>query len=1138
MPPNPIPENHSNGLADRAVALAAVILHRSKERQTTTERHQREQMRRMIEDPKGKVFTIAMADNILRMRSSRRAARALRDLLRRLGLPAYLTSWERSLLQTGAQGSRVFPWLVMPLITRHVREESSHVILSARERELNRYLDQRRESGIRVNINLLGEAVLGETEARKRLDATLKKLADPRIDYVSVKISSIFSQIHLPAYDSSLRVLQGRLRRLYRVAIEHGATTPKVVNLDMEEYDDLHLTIDVFRSVLDEPEFEKLEAGVVLQAYLPDAFKVQQELTEWARARHARTNAGIKIRLVKGANLAMEQVEASLRGWPQAPYDDKPRVDANFKRMLHFGCRPENAAAVRLGVASHNLFDLAYALLLREEQGIADRVEFEMLEGMANAQARSVQEHADGLLVYAPVVRPEHFESAVAYLVRRLDENTAPQNFLHDLFGLEEGSPAWIRQRDRFLEACETAQSPALPSAPNRTQNRLTESFTPDPADAPFQNEADTDFSLPSNRRWAREIVQDASSRTRQEISPVDDENAVDQALARAVEARQAWEARGIEGRAEVLRRAAAVMGGHRAAIVAGMMREANRAMTEADSEVSEAIDFANYYSRAFDGPGWLDGSRPRALGVVLVTPPWNFPYAIPAGGCLAALMAGNAVILKPAPETPRSAQLLAEHLWEAGVPKDVLQFLPVPDSDVGRKLVTDDRVAAVILTGGMETARLFRQWKPNLRLFAETSGKNCLIVTAAADLDLAIKDLVKSAFSHAGQKCSATSLALVEAGVYDDPAFLRQLKDAAESLPAGPATDPVSIVTPLIRKPGKELHRALTTLDPGESWLVAPKKLDEDGKLWTPGIKLGVRSGSWFHRTECFGPVLGLIRVEDLEQAIAVQNDSAYGLAGGIHSLDTAEIARWREAVQVGNAYVNRGTTGAIVRRQPFGGWKDSSVGPSAKAGGPNYVANFCHWEENTLPKHVIGRMANAPDVSRLAKSPEVGRALEISARSYAYWWQREFSRARDPGNVLGESNQFRYRSHSAVVIRVQSSTNPLPLLQAIMACRIVDAKFEVSAARAIGETPEGHVTVVEDDDAFALRVARGKWSLVRLLTGASPRLRKAVNETNTSLIDAPVMANGRLELRHYLREQSLSETTHRYGNLPPPGS
>ncbi|MEZ6096248.1 MAG: bifunctional proline dehydrogenase/L-glutamate gamma-semialdehyde dehydrogenase [Pirellulaceae bacterium] len=926
------------------------------------------------------------------------------------------------------------------------------MIVSAEPKKFADYINKRKTDRFKINFNQLGEAVLGDHEADRRLKAYLERLATSEIDYVSVKLSSVVSQLSMTGYRETIDLLKPRLRELYRAAMKFGEKA-KFVNLDMEEYRDLHLTVDVFTEVLDEPEFQDLEAGIVLQAYLPDSFAMQQHLTEWARRRVKRGGAGIKIRLVKGANLAMEQVEASLRGWEQAPYESKPEVDANYKRMLEFGTRAENAEVVRLGIASHNLFDVAYALLVRDERGVANRLEFEMLEGMANAQALEVRDRSGGMVVYTPACLDSEFESAVAYLVRRLDENTAPGSFLGALFALEEGSPQWNQQRDAFLAACKLSKSPELSFASNRHQNRLTHTEPINGDSKGFVNEPDTDFALPENRQWSSQILKrwrekkfepialeiagkriekaatgkgkdpSRSSQVIYEYVEAGTEE-VEAALAAAVESQKTWEAAGVEHRAKILRNGARVFSQQRGDTIGCMVMDAGKAIIEADVEISEAIDFANYYARSLNNQAFFDGTTMKARGVVVVTPPWNFPYAIPAGGCLAALMAGNSVILKPSRESVMTAYMLAKQLWEAGVPKDVLQFLPIGDRAAGKQLIADERTAAVILTGSYETAKNFLSWRPELPLFAETSGKNSMIITANADIDLAIKDLVRGAFGHAGQKCSATSLALIERSVYESPKFRHQLLDAAKSLIAGQSWDPCAIATPVIRKPDENLARGLTTLEPGESWLLEPKMLDNNDCMWTPGIKLDVKPGSWYHKTECFGPVLGLICVENFEEGLRIQNSNEFGLTGGLHSLEPSQIARWREKVEVGNAYINRSTTGAIVQRQPFGGWKNSAVGPGAKAGGPNYVADFGFWHEDALPKqiatlsdkvrHRVERLNGIlPDQASKDR-------LRAAAGSYQKWWNDEFSKEHDPSQIHGETNHFRYRPRPWHVLRI----------------------------------------------------------------------------------------------------------------------
>ncbi|MEL7434267.1 MAG: bifunctional proline dehydrogenase/L-glutamate gamma-semialdehyde dehydrogenase, partial [Chloroflexota bacterium] len=744
----------------------------------------------MMNDPNGKTLTMQLSDQAFRSHDPARVADQIAHLLSKYGVPNYFATWERLALALGSQTAKYLPALVIPLIVERIRQETDTVILPAADAPFSKYLKKRRADGTRLNINNLGEAILGEAEAGRRFKKYLDLLAKPNVEYISVKISSIFSQIDLVAFDHTVEKIKDILRKLYRQAMAHeyvhpdGTRTPKFINLDMEEYRDLHLTVAAFTQVLSEDEFYSYRAGIVLQAYLPDSALVQRDLTAWAMARVENGGAPIKIRIVKGANLAMEKVEASLHGWEQAPYATKADVDANFKRMVTYGMTREHADATNLGIASHNLFDVAYALLLRKKRGLQDVVNFEMLEGMANHQARAVQKKADGLLLYAPIVSKDDFHSAISYLVRRLDENTAEENFLHDLFGMQIGSYQWKKQRDLFLDAYSNMHT--VSDQPRRQQNRHTEEIEFDPADA-FENVSDTDFSLRQNQQWVKQIVEDwrdktfdtlplqiagetiTTDNTGTGVDPANRDDVmytyalatpehINRALDTAVSAQKTWSAKTVQERKAILVNVATVLANRRGELVGVMMRDGGKRPEEADPEISEAIDFANYYARALDNE--LEGVNREALGVVLVTPPWNFPLAIPAGGVLAALMAGNSVIIKPAPETVLTAWYMVNALWDAGVPRDALQFVPTTDDAVGQSLVTDDRVNTVILTGAYQTAQMFLGWKPNLHLLAETSGKNAMIITAMADRDLAIKDLVKSAFGHAGQKCSASSLA------------------------------------------------------------------------------------------------------------------------------------------------------------------------------------------------------------------------------------------------------------------------------------------------------------------------------------------------------------------------------------------
>ncbi|MGN6723365.1 MAG: bifunctional proline dehydrogenase/L-glutamate gamma-semialdehyde dehydrogenase, partial [Marmoricola sp.] len=962
----------------------------------------------ILKDPSGLAFTLGFVDRVIRPEDDRIAAQSFRELAR--GVPRFLPIYLRWAVRLGAVASLIAPIVVIPIVRRAFRRMVGTLLLDATDTKLTRSIARLRRSGVSLNINLLGEAVLGAAEAGRRRKGTQALLARPDVDYVSIKVSATVAPHSAWAFEESVEHIEANLLPLYQLAA--GSSTRKFINLDMEEYRDLDLTIAVFTRMLDRPELLDLEAGIVLQAYLPDALSAMIRLQEWAGARRARGGAAIKVRLVKGANLPMEHVEASLHGWPVTTWATKQQTDTNYKRVLNYALDPERAANIRLGVAGHNLFDIAYAWVLAGRRGVRDRIEFEMLLGMASTQADVIRRHVGGLLLYVPVVHPRDFNSAIAYLVRRLEEGASSENFMSAVFDLNTNEELYQRELTRFADALR-ALDDEVPQ-PNRRQDRSSDVVL-----APtggFENVSDTDPSLPANRAWGRAIIgRVAESRSglalvaEHTISTSAD---LDATIADAVEAGARWRQRSGSERAAILRRAAQSLEAHRAELLEVMAAECGKTLDQGDPEVSEAVDFANYYADLAEKLDRVDGASHVSTRLTVVTPPWNFPVAIPTGGVLAALAAGSAVIIKPATQARRCGSVMVQALWEGGVLRDALRLAHLEEGELGQQLVADPRVDRLILTGAFETAELFRTFRPDLPLLAETSGKNAIVVTPHADLDLAVKDLVYSAFGHAGQKCSAASLGILVGSVATSRRFRDQLVDAVTSLVVDYPTNPEAMMGPVIEPVAGKLQDALTQLGEGESWLVEPRPLDDTGRLWSPGVKTGVRPGSSFHLTEYFGPVLGLMAARDLEEAIAWENQVDYGLTGGIHSLDPGEVARWIESVQVGNAYVNRSTVGAIVRRQPFGGWKKSAVGAGAKAGGPNYLVGLSDWapEPAKVAAEIVGVPARLLEEARGLQDVDLD-FLERSLGSDAAAWADEFGVARDVSGLSAEYNVFRYR-------------------------------------------------------------------------------------------------------------------------------
>jgi RHH-type proline utilization regulon transcriptional repressor/proline dehydrogenase/delta 1-pyrroline-5-carboxylate dehydrogenase len=1159
--------DHLAPLADAAVAKVTAWLNASRASDVKAN-PSAERLSAVLSDPNGLDFTVGFVDRVVRTEDQRAAGRALAEL--GTIMPDTLSALDKAQIRMGSALAPVIPQVVVPAARHRIRSMVGHMIVDARDNKLGKAVAELTAGGHRLNINLLGEAVLGEKEADNHLEETRRLLARKDVDYVSIKASSIASRISLWGFDDTVDYIVGRLTPLY-IEAARAPKGSKFINLDMEEYRDLTLTIAVFRRLLSLPETKNLEAGIVLQAYLPDALGAIQELAAFADQRVADGGAGIKVRLVKGANLAMETVHAEVADWPVTTCGSKQATDANYKLVLDWTMHPENMRGLRLGVAGHNLFDIAFAHLLSVERGVSDRVEFEMLQGMATEQAEAVSSDVGQLLLYVPAVRPQEFDVAISYLVRRLEENAASANFMSGIFDLEPGNAIFRREEARFRSSLDDLgelmeENGYTAPLPNHRQNRAAEvepssdelaaSYT---SGLPvFHNEPDTDPSLPANQAWAADAI--ATSATDgwldAQTAPVivaDDE--VDALVTSTHDAAADWAAVPAAERAAILYRTADLLAARRGHLISIAAAEVGKAVSQADTEISEAIDFARYYAHYALELEEVDNARFTPDKVVLVTPPWNFPLAIPAGSTFAALAAGAAVIHKPSKPTPHCSMAILDALWDAGVPRDVLRGVYPADRTAGRSLVSHPSVDRVILTGASETAAMFESWRPELKINAETSGKNGIIVTPAADRDLAVADMVYSAFGHAGQKCSAASLGILVGSVYSSERFRRQLVDAASSMIVDWPTTMRADMGPLTELPSDKLERALTTLEEGETWLLKPRQLDDSGRLWSPGIKDGVKPGSFFHLTEVFGPVLGLMKAEDLDEALALQNATDFGLTGGIQSLDPAEVRTWVERIEVGNAYVNRGITGAIVQRQSFGGWKQSSVGLGSKAGGPNYVMLMGSWADDTTVPADVAPTGSAPVDGYIAELQRNGALsdadaawLAEAARSDLSAWETEFGTPRDVTGLTAEANIFRYRP-AHMVLRVSADARPVEVARAVVAAHragspvrvVVDPAVSPEVTDVLAVSPRlgvGEQQVTADDDSFATRLSAGVLddgvgARVRVIGTRNPEtLEKLADRPEVCLLDDEVTASGRVELRLWLKEQAVSMTLHRFGN------
>ncbi|MCD7969023.1 MAG: bifunctional proline dehydrogenase/L-glutamate gamma-semialdehyde dehydrogenase [Alistipes sp.] len=1137
--------NHK--ISVREVRDWVLELYRESERAITpAERREQHKYDTLIRHRQDKVFLSKMLDETSQIRDRRKLARRIKLLVERYGVPRFLNRRDRFLFDMYRAFGYHFDFIAIPIIKRRLRKETAAVIIDEARPNLTRHLASRFDQKIGQNVNLLGEVVLGNREADNRFNHYLEALESPDINYISVKISGIYAQTHALNYNESYPELVERISSLYRKAIEnpytdeYGNRRPKFINLDMEEYKDTHLTMRVFKTALSKPEFRDYTAGIVIQAYMPDAWDLQTELLEFARERVAGGGAPVNMRLVKGANLEMESVVSSLRGWPNPIFPVKTEVDANYLKILDRALLPENAKVVNVGVASHNFFTIGYAYLTGQRNGTSQYMTFEMLEGMANHIWRAQSALGNHVILYTPVVKDEHFLNAVSYLVRRLDENTGPDNFLSHSFDLRPDTQAWNFLEKQFEEAC--ALKDSLRTGPFRMQDRTAPYIPVAPADM-MANEPDTYFDLAANQKWAESIVDQwkkpdghtpeviplqIGAGTVETDSRVDyrdrcqDDRVVVYQMCRA-DAQQVgeileiadadpagWRESTLDDRHRILYHTANNLARMRGDLIGCMCAVTGKTITEGDVEVSEAVDYARFYSTAMREFAQLQGVRYRPKGTVLVISPWNFPCAIPVGGITAALAGGNTVILKPATVAAPVAWMFAQAFWEAGVPPEALQVV-ITDREALRVLNTSPVIKHTILTGGTDTARAIIKANPVTPLSAETGGKNAIILTASGDRDHAILNAVWSAFGNAGQKCSACSLLLVEASVYDDPVFKEKLADAATSLKTGSIWEIGNIVGPMITNENHKLLEAISTLEEGEEWLIPPRFLDEKRYILAPTIKWGVRPGSFSFRNELFGPMLSVVRIKDLKEGIRLVNSLDYGLTSGLQSLDEAEQQLWRDSIQAGNLYINRGITGAIVNRQPFGGMKLSAFGGGIKAGGPNYCATLVHFTD---------RKDTDTDWRR----------------NYSEAWQNEFSVARDINNLYGEQNVFRYLPLKNMALRLfpeDSTEHALRVVEAARLCRTpLTVSIDPSDERA-GELEGTGVHVVSqtlEEFISTLPV----YERIRTCSADIPReLYEAAGQHDLYIATAPPVCEGRVELIHYIKEQSITNEYHRYGSI-----
>src|ERR1700676_5228536 len=887
-------------------------------------------------------------------------------------------------IHTGVRLARIIPWLSSMVLRRNVSGMARQFIAGKNPDDVMKTLRKRWQQNIGFTVDLLGEAGVSETEAgayAARCLELLEHLAretrgwtDPLGDgaelfpvvNLSVKISALYSQMNSADPADAIAHLAPRLRPILRRARELGA----FINFDMESYVHKNITLDLFRTLFTEAEFNDWpHVGIVIQAYLRDAEKDLRDLIEWGRARGTR----FTVRLVKGAYWDYEKIKSRQNGWDCPVYLQKPESDLNFEVLTRVLI--ENESIVTAAFGSHNVRSIAHAQALAEELGIdRSRFEFQFLYGMAGPIKRALVEMGYRVREYCPV---GELLPGMSYLVRRLLENTSNEGFLRAKFSEHVSAAQLLRDPSALV---------AVTSAEIKNRHQRNGASLAAPAGDIYENSPLVNFAYKESQEQMQAALRDVRNRFGRKfplvingekiwtdkLTPSVNPSAPNEIVGYATEAgipeaeravkaaRTAfgkWSRSSFEERAQLLERTAGILDRRRYELSALEVFEVGKPWAEADGDIREAIDFCHFYAHQMrlmgrprltqQVPGEESYQHYWPRGVALVIAPWNFPMAILCGMVSAALVTGNTVIMKPSEQSLNIGAMLMEIFEEAGVPPGVLNFLNGRGSVIGAHLVDHKDVDLIAFTGSREvglgiweSAGKTREGQRELKhVICEMGGKNAMIVDTDADLDEAIVDSIYSAFGYQGQKCSALSRLIVLEENYDR--IMERLLSAAASLRVGNPEAPGIMVGPVIDEAA--YRRILEYIDIGKSEATLAyqaKDLPPQGYFIPPTIFTGVKPDMRIAREEIFGPVLSVLKVRDLDEAIEVANGTDYALTGGFFSRSPANIERVKAQLEAGNVYINRPCTGAIVGRHPFGGFKMSGGG--TKAGGTDYLLQF----------------------------------------------------------------------------------------------------------------------------------------------------------------------------------------------------
>lgn len=1134
-------------LAQRATDLAQDLLHASLKQLKSDERTLLGALSRLATDEKNRQFLQNLCAQVFHASTVETQANNLRRLMTEFGgVPTFFSTVGKLRFKAAAMASRSMQGAAMAEVHRVFRSTFAELTLPTQVDKLGKRIRESAKDGLGHALNPLAPTVIGKKSAErytKNLEAILAYK-----DNVGLVIQPwrLCPGISVYSPESSAKTISKAMRHILRLANKQKRT----LIVESGTSDILPIVIEGFKLALAGAEFHQTDIMLELPGYLKESAALLRDLTDWAQARAAKGAAPLKLLLVKGSHLAEEQMRAYTFGKGMHLSESKGETETRYKQLVHAAIAAK-AKAICPIIGTHNLFDIAYALLDWARSGRSGLPSFVFTAGLGNHIGRMLSKEGATITLSTSISSEEEGTGFETYLQSLINELSRPDGYLTAGYAVEANSIGWGRMRQQFLAALsgrEEQQDRRESPPPYRTtlHHILSRTYV-DEIYAAAQAECER-HQAPLPLRICGTEVSTALTCIHRSLTAPEQEDyrfqsadfaVVDKVLQQA-EAASIRLPASVDERCTQVLKLARLIEKKRMQLSSVLVRDAGFTIEDAETELRDAIGACHFYEESARQDGLQDGTQPTPLGVVVVCPGHEHPLTEAVASIAAAWVMGNTVIYKPADNTTLLGYTLYSLLQEAELSEPTLQFMPCIDNQITWKLLSDHRINGIIWNGNKQASRALIAQNPAHTLLTNGTGSASVYLAPTADWHKAIRDVLHAVTRRSGQSQLCPHVLFAHAEVYDNQAFINALKDAASSISAQPGNREGAHLGPICHQLSKGDLLALGQQKNGWTWLTQPMAAEIDSRIWTPGVCTGIHSAAPFSQQVAGLPILGVVRVENTEEAIQLQQGISEGKAAAIYSHDESEIKYWSSHIACAMLSINC----CVQSRpglQPSGAWAPALCGDAPLAGGSNYITSLARWQETGRPQR-RGKQRNIPfapwDSLSPKPSPDESMRLTTAADSISYWWENEFGITRTINPQPGQETTLHYEPVE-LCIRVGKATSDIDLSIALMAALKAGCHVQVSTATLRAWMPRcleqlGVPIHVENRSEFESRFSAlasdGIW--VRD-TAATEQTLAAAAACNLRLCSAEVLGNGRIELLHYLREQVITRCTARHGKL-----